>query len=537
MRGFWIAVAYLLVLAALAHPLGQALPRRWFDGGRFPYRCYKWEKQGKLYTRIGIERWKKLVPDMSRFLPDMVKKEVNPAAVTASQVELLVQETCVAEAVHTASILLGLGALWLWPGWGGAGPLADLVSAGQSALHPHSTLQQAAAHAAARPAATARAAERAPMNILILTCNTGGGHNAVAASLTEAFRQRGADSRVLDGLSFVSRKASKFVSRWHTRFYRHYPQLYKAGYMSAEEEDGRPAPKHNPVETYLSRGARRLARYLQAERFDAVVCVHVIPALMMTMLRQNGGAPMPFCFVATDYTCSPTVGSCTPDICVIPHAELAEEFIHCGIAADTLLPAGIPTRSVFAAPTDRAAARQGLSLPAEGHHILLMSGSIGCGPMSALARQLDELLPEGDFATVLCGSNRQMLYAIQMRSLLRVQAVGFTSRVAQYMDSADLLVSKPGGISITEAACKGVPMLLADLVGGCETRNQAFFSAHGWAASCDTDAIADSALSLLADDDRRRRMVETQRRGFDGQAAQRIADAVLSRCGKARVLL
>lgn len=116
MRGFWIAVAYLLVLAALAHPLGQALPRRWFDGGRFPYRCYKWEKQGKIYTRIGIERWKKLVPDMSRFLPDMVKKEVDPAAVTASHAELLVQETCVAEAVHTASILLGLGALWLCPG-------------------------------------------------------------------------------------------------------------------------------------------------------------------------------------------------------------------------------------------------------------------------------------------------------------------------------------------------------------------------------------------------------------------------------------
>ena len=87
MRGFWIAVAYLLVLAALAHPLGQALPRRWFDGGRFPYRCYKWEKQGKIYTRIGIERWKKLVPDMSRFLPAMVKKEVDPAAVTATQIK------------------------------------------------------------------------------------------------------------------------------------------------------------------------------------------------------------------------------------------------------------------------------------------------------------------------------------------------------------------------------------------------------------------------------------------------------------------
>ena len=370
------------------------------------------------------------------------------------------------------------------------------------------------------------------MNILILTCNTGGGHNAVAAALTEAFRQRGADSRVLDGLSFVSRKASKFVSRWHTRFYRHYPQLYKAGYMSAEEEDGRPAPKHNPVETYLSRGARRLARYLQAERFDAVVCVHVIPALMMTMLRQNGGAPMPFCFVATDYTCSPTVGSCTPDICVIPHAELAEEFIHCGIAADTLLPAGIPTRSVFAAPTDRAAARQELSLPAEGRHILLMSGSIGCGPMGDVAEDLDMRMADGDFATVLCGSNKQMRYALELRRLYRVEAMGFTTQVQLYMDSADVLVSKPGGISITEAGTRGVPLLLADMVGGCETRNEAFFTAHGWAASCPPDSMAASALAFLEDEQQRQAITAAQSRDFDGLAADRVAAAVLARCKK-----
>ena len=371
------------------------------------------------------------------------------------------------------------------------------------------------------------------MNILILTCNTGGGHNAVAAALTESFQRLGADCRVLDGLSFISQKASKFVSRWHTRLYRHHPRLYKAGYMTAEEEDGRAVPKNNPAERYLERGARRLSRYLQAERPDAVVCVHVIPALMVTALRRRGGADMPFCFVATDYTCSPTVGSCTPDICVIPHEELAPDFIRCGMAAETLLPAGIPVRQVFTAPADRSAARRELSLPAEGRHVLLMSGSIGCGPMTELARQLNELLPEGDYATVLCGSNRQMLYALQMRSLLRVQAVGFTSRVAQYMDSADLLVSKPGGISITEAACKGVPMLLADLVGGCETRNQAFFAEHGWAAACSNDTIADSALSLLADDARREALVSAQRRDFDGRAAARVADAVLCRCGQA----
>ena len=119
MSGFLKCVLYLLALALLAHPVGQALPRRWFDGGRFPYKCYKWEKQGKLYTRIGVDRWKTLVPDMSRILPDMVKKRVEPTAVTAAQADVLVQETCVAEAVHTASSLLGLVCLTLWPGWGG----------------------------------------------------------------------------------------------------------------------------------------------------------------------------------------------------------------------------------------------------------------------------------------------------------------------------------------------------------------------------------------------------------------------------------
>lgn len=120
MSGFLRCALYLLTLALLAHPVGQALPRRWFDGGSFPYACYKWEKQGKLYTRIGVDRWKTLVPDMSRILPDMVKKRVEPTAVTAAQTAVLVQETCVAEAVHTASSLLGLICLWLWPGWGGA---------------------------------------------------------------------------------------------------------------------------------------------------------------------------------------------------------------------------------------------------------------------------------------------------------------------------------------------------------------------------------------------------------------------------------
>ena len=70
---------------------------------------------------LAIDKWKRLVPDMSRLLPDMVKKQLpaSTAAVTAAQAEALVQETCRAELVHGVSCLLGLSFLWLWRGWGG----------------------------------------------------------------------------------------------------------------------------------------------------------------------------------------------------------------------------------------------------------------------------------------------------------------------------------------------------------------------------------------------------------------------------------
>ena len=367
------------------------------------------------------------------------------------------------------------------------------------------------------------------MRVLILTCNTGGGHNAVAAALAESFRRLGVSSDTADGLSFISQKASRFVSKWHTRFYRRYPKLYKAGYMSAEN-DAESNDRDNPVYRYMARGARRLDRAIQDGGYDAVVCVHVIPAMMMTELRRQHETGPVFCFVATDYTCSPTVGGCTPDVCVIPHEELAEEFASCGIARETLLAAGIPVRAVFRERGDRAAARSELALPPEGRHIVLMSGSIGCGPMADIAAELEKRMERGDFASVLCGSNRQMLYALRRRGFRRVEAVGYTNRVHRYMDSADVLVSKPGGISITEAGTRGTPLLLADMVGGCETRNQEFFHARGWAETCQPEDMADAALALLDRPERRQALVAQQHRDFDGLAADRVAQAVYDRC-------
>ena len=96
------------------------------------------------------------------------------------------------------------------------------------------------------------------------------------------------------------------------------------------------------------------------------------------------------------------------------------------------------------------------------------------------------------------------------------------------------ILTLAGGITLLVLRRRrgGVPLLLADMVGGCETRNEAFFTAHGWAASCPPDNMAASALAFLEDEQQRQAIIAAQSRDFDGLAADRVAAAVLARCKK-----
>ena len=94
----WSAL-YVGALGILSHYVGEAIPRRVFQSDRFPYRAYKWEREGGIYDVIGIRHWKDRLPDMSRIMKDMVPKRVGKCP-TSEEIWVLVGETCRAEIVH-----------------------------------------------------------------------------------------------------------------------------------------------------------------------------------------------------------------------------------------------------------------------------------------------------------------------------------------------------------------------------------------------------------------------------------------------------
>lgn len=119
---------YFAFIGALSFLCGEALPRKNFDYHDFPFRCFRWEKDGKIYLKIHIDRWKDHMPDMSQHIQRTVRKKMPINQLSSELTLRLVLETCVAELVHWVLVLLGPVYLVLLPGiWGWIGVLLSVL--------------------------------------------------------------------------------------------------------------------------------------------------------------------------------------------------------------------------------------------------------------------------------------------------------------------------------------------------------------------------------------------------------------------------
>lgn len=379
------------------------------------------------------------------------------------------------------------------------------------------------------------------MRILILSGNTGEGHNSAARAMQEYFCARGCACRILDGLQFLSRPKNEFICKSHVFLYRKLPMVYGMGYRLEEYQ-----AQHQPYQKKLNAKAARMTRrslprrkrdlqtYLEDGGFDAVICVHVFAAKLMSELRRSGAVHIPCFFLATDYTCSPGVNQLDMDAWLIPHPDLIPEFESYGIPREKLIPTGIPVGAAFCVRKPRVDARRALNLPEDRPIAVLSCGSMGAASMGRKVLALVEALPKDALLVAICGNNRTLKR--NLRALIhtpRLQVLGFTDRMSDYMDAADLFITKPGGLSTTEAATKGVPLVLFNAVPGCETRNLEFLLSIGCAVSENGAlSLARCVRQLLEEPEQREELAGRCKAEFSQSAAERIYETLCRIVGK-----
>lgn len=343
---------------------------------------------------------------------------------------------------------------------------------------------------------------------LILSCSTGQGHNSCAQAIEEYFEKYGVDCDILDALDFISVGISKFISWGHSCMYRHLPKVFQWGYRYSEvhpEVFG----EHSGIYKLLTAGGERLYTYIVENQYDTVICTHVFSAMILTHILKAHPLDVKTAFVATDYTCSPSTEASDLEYYFIPDGTLYEEYEKSGISRERMIVSGIPVRSVFNKQVERADAKRLLGIKADHRHLLIMCGSMGCGPVSKMVKRISKRMPLDMDVSVICGTNGALKRKLEKAAGRndRIHIIGYTSEISLYLDSADLYLTKPGGISVTEAAGKHLPMAFVNAVAGCESYNMKFFLEKGAAVTADSPVkLVEECIRLLYSDEERIRM-------------------------------
>ena len=340
------------------------------------------------------------------------------------------------------------------------------------------------------------------MRVMILSFNAGEGHNSAAKALKEDFILHGVHCDIEDTMSLISPRLSRFISNGFVFMYRYIPALFNYGYKYAEDH-----PSLFGQGTWVYKifilAVKKMLDDIETGGYDTVICTHPFSAVMLTAALEARPLNIKTAFVDTDYTCHPSTDQSKVDRYYIPDDTLTEEFTKKGLPKDHLVPSGIPIRQMFVSIKDKQTAKAELDIHGK-HHMVMMCGSMGCGPIKKLAHHISEGLSQDDMLSIVCGNNKKLKNSLEKRysGNKNIRVLGFVTDISTLMDSCDLYITKPGGISTSEATSKRLPMAFIAAVAGCEMYNKDFFVKKGAAiAEKDTKKLAERCLCLLHDDE------------------------------------
>lgn len=361
------------------------------------------------------------------------------------------------------------------------------------------------------------------MKILILSCNTGEGHNSAARSIYKAFKEYGDECEVVDALLFSGKRNTTLVTTSFNSIIKRAPKVFGVAY----EFSGFLSNTKITSPVYFANAlyAKNLYRYIMEKEFDVVICTHLFSMESMTYILRKYPIAAKCYGVLTDYTCVPFLEETDLHGYFLPHKDLMRECVHRGMNKSKLFPTGIPVDPKFNIPINKKEARKHLNFSQTKKMYLIMTGGLGYGKVAKLCSKILKDHKEDIYINIIVGKNKKLKETIDRIYYHdpRVQTIDFTEKVNIYMAAADVLLSKPGGISSTEAAVIQVPLVHTLAIPGCETKNRRFFAQRGMSMDGDTlDRAAYFAKVLTDNKNIAENMLTMQRKNINPNASYDI---------------
>jgi processive 1,2-diacylglycerol beta-glucosyltransferase len=318
------------------------------------------------------------------------------------------------------------------------------------------------------------------MRLLLFAANFGCGHLQAARAVAQAYRALDPNH---DAVTVnLQEPPLQALSALYLGLLRWAPGLYRRLY-------------HQPItpgtRSLIQASCRSaVQREIQRHQPETILATHPFPGLALAKLRQQGELSAPVGAVVTDWGAHGLWVHPGFDYYFVASNATKHGFERLGIPAERIVVTGIPVRPAFTA----ALPRSRRTATAEAR-ILVMGGGLGLGPITEAVRSLAAMPYTKIHVTVVCGQNEAL--RAELTDLFaddpRFRILGYSQEIPQLMAEADLLITKPGGLSSAEALAMGLPLLLLTPLPGQEEENAAYLVETGAAKH-----VADVWIGRLA---------------------------------------
>jgi processive 1,2-diacylglycerol beta-glucosyltransferase len=312
------------------------------------------------------------------------------------------------------------------------------------------------------------------MKILVIHASAGAGHQKAAEALFAGLEHMyPGQGKIIDILDYTSPLFKNMYRGTYIFLVTKMPFVWKFVFGLLD------IPLLQPIINFGRRiynylNTAKLRRFLIDENFDYVVTTHFMAGEVVSALKRNKQVDSKLIVVVTDFDVHRIWLAGGVDMYCVATEWTKEKVKTLGVNGQKIKVTGIPTHEKFSQPHDIPGLKQKLGLEKDAFTVLVATGSFGIGPIEEIMNSLD-----GFQVIVVCGHNQELYRKLSTQETSCKRVFGLVNNMHELMAVSDVMVTKPGGLSISEALVSHLPMIFFNAIPGQETNNIAVLKTYG----------------------------------------------------------